>query len=114
MSTSSAYFHHHHHHQHTSPFDDTLEEDERMVEELLLPPLNSVSSSIPCSYHETGATLPLNSSSTSSFTTSDPFYLSQLQASQQAFAPNPATTQGVFAQNGRITQGSQFAMQTAF
>jgi len=109
MLTSNAAFHHHHY-PHTSPFDETLEEDERMVEDLLLPPPNSACSSISSSFHEAGATFS-SSNTTSSFTTSDPFYL---QASQQAFAPNPATTQGLFAQNGRITQGSQFALQTAF
>jgi len=87
-----------------------------MVEELLLPPPNSATTSSTTIssffHHEMSVALP--SPNISSFTTSDPFYLSQLQASQQAFAPNPATAQSVFAKNGRITQGSQFALQTAF
>ena len=103
-----------HHYVHTSSFDDTVEEDERMVEELLLPPPNSALCIPPSTtpfFHES-STLP--SSNTSSFTTSDPFYLSQLQASQQPFAPNPATAHSFFAQNGRMTPGSQFALQAAF
>ena len=115
----TAFHHHHHQYHHTSPFDDTMmEEDERMVEELLLPPPSSASPTTPASpsFFEgtaAAATSPL-SASASLFTTSDPFYLSQLQASQQPFAPNPTAAQSVFAQNGRMTQGSRFALQAAF
>ncbi len=106
-----------HHHNYIS---DTMEEDERMVEELLLPSPNPASNSVPTTSSFTPshphAHLPPPSSCTPSntlFTTTDPFYLSQLQNSQQAFAPNPAVPQSIFAQNGKISQGSRFALQSA-
>lgn len=105
--------HYHHHHHHLPAFDDAFDEDERMVEELLLPPPTPAHNPAPPSpsfRHDLASpTSPLNT-----FTSSDPFYLSQLQASQQAFAPTPAAAQGFFAQNGRMAQGSGFALQTAF
>ena len=122
----SAFHLHHYHHHHPSAFDDTLEEDERMVEDLLLlpapapahpPHLSTACSAIspsPSFHGESTVVMLPSPTGTSSFTTSDPFYLSQLQASQQAFTPSPAAAQGLFAQNGRITPGSRFALQAAF
>ncbi|KAF9526733.1 hypothetical protein CPB83DRAFT_449975 [Crepidotus variabilis] len=45
--------------------------------------------------------------SSSLFTSTDPFYLAQLQASQQ---PPTSSSQSVFAQNGRMAQSSRFAL----
>jgi len=119
--TSISCGHHHNHY-----ISDTMEEDERMVEELLLPSPSPASNSIPTTPSSTfshpHAHLPSPSSfsfndpctpSNTAFTTTDPFYLSQIQISQQAFAPNPAVSQSIFAQNGRISQGSRFALQSA-
>ncbi len=112
-----------HHHNYIS---GTIEDDERMVEELLLPSPSSSSNSVPTTPSFTSshphahlpspASFSFNDLSTPSsntlFTTTDPFYLSQLQNSQQPFAPNPAVSQSIFAQNGRLSQGSQFALQS--
>jgi len=110
-----------HHHNY---IPDTMEEDERMVEELLLPSPSPVSNSVPTTPtftsshpHAHPASFSFNDLSTSSsntlFTTTDPFYLSQLQNSQQPFAPNPSVSQSIFAQNGRLPQGSWFALPSA-
>ena len=114
-----------HHHNYIS---GTIEDDERMVEELLLlpspssssnsvPTTPSFTSSHPHAHLPSPASFSFNDLSTPSsntlFTTTDPFYLSQLQNSQQPFAPNPAVSQSIFAQNGRLSQGSRFALQSA-
>ncbi|KAF9782128.1 hypothetical protein BJ322DRAFT_196553 [Thelephora terrestris] len=108
-----------HTHQRDCDMDD-MDEDERMVEELLL------SASPPSQFHgryshqransNSGymASPPTPSSPTihsdGHFTTSDPFYLAQLQQLQQQQAQNPfATTSSIFGQLGKPTQQSPFA-----
>ncbi|KAF8906754.1 hypothetical protein CPB84DRAFT_1769554 [Gymnopilus junonius] len=95
---------------------DETEEDERMVEELLIP-MSPASSSIPTSpsnstphlfsYSNTYSDPRPSSPATSLFTTTDPFYIAQLQALSQQSQPQ---TQTVFAQNGRLSQSSPFAV----
>lgn len=118
----------------SSTYLDDMEEDEKMVEDLLIPspPLSaSLSGSyfgsvfLPSNFHETqsspantnpgmftpGCTShnnfsdPPPSSPTSLFTTTDPFYLAQLQ-SLSNIHPH---SQSVFTQNARLTQNSPFA-----
>ena len=112
--------------------DTDMEEDERMVEELLIPsspvissPLNSLyrpttpthfipSSPLSPSF-QNGHAFPSTMTSPSQphpdpssvFTSTDPFYIAQLQASQSF---NNSSPQSVFSQNGRISQGSPFAI----
>lgn len=114
---------------------EDLEEDEKMVEDLLIPspPLSaSLSSShfgsvfLPSAFQEPQSSptntkagifnpaysshnnisdLPPSSPTASLFTTTDPFYLAQLQSLNNT-TPHP---QSVFAQNARLTQNSPFA-----
>ncbi|KAF8816501.1 hypothetical protein BYT27DRAFT_6396588 [Phlegmacium glaucopus] len=109
--------------------DHDMEEDERMVEELLIP-----SSPMSPSFHKPGtphfSTSPVSSSHISSssassqshsdlcspssvFTSTDPFYIAQLQASQSF---NNSSPQSPFSQNGHISPNSPFAipLQTQF
>lgn len=124
---------------HQQAFEDAMDEDERMmVEDLLIPssPAPSAPNHLP--YHNTPSS-PVASShffspasaiqsqsqvsvtasnphshyhaldqstNQSLFAATDPFYLAQLQASQQ---PSPSS-QSVFAQNGRMSQASRFAL----
>jgi hypothetical protein len=112
--------------------DTDMEEDERMVEELLIPssPVSSNSfykpstpqfstpfmPSSPVASSQNNSTFPsthtaLSSSSqshsdpSSVFTSTDPFYIAQLQASQSF---NKSSPQSVFSQNGQISQNSPF------
>ncbi|KAL1753789.1 hypothetical protein FB107DRAFT_276366 [Schizophyllum commune] len=93
--------------------DDDME-DERMVEDLLLPsqhqarspPQSPVPSKPFPAFPFSSPTSPLFPETTS-FATSDPFFLAQAQA--QA-APMPST---FFAQNGRPSQQSPFLMAQA-
>ncbi|TFK43044.1 hypothetical protein BDQ12DRAFT_661782 [Crucibulum laeve] len=108
---------------------DDMEEDERMVEELLMPssPMSNATPSnflfsqqIPPSpispltsypYPSSSSVAPSAYSAESSqslFTTTDPFYMAQLQASQNYSSP-----QSVFSQTGRPTQTSPFMKQQA-
>ena len=99
---------------------DDMDEDERMVEELLL------STSPPSQFPARHSHQRVNSSSgyvanpmmasspttysDSHFTTSDPFYLAQLQQLQQQQAQNPfTTTSSIIGQLGKPTQQSPFA-----
>ncbi|KAF9480222.1 hypothetical protein BDN70DRAFT_931890 [Pholiota conissans] len=129
----------------SSHYHDEMEEDERMVEELLLPsspyPGNhtaSSSSNYSSPYYSSSAYQspppqtpssayasptftepPPPSPSASLFTTTDPFYIAQAQASQ-AFSNNANVNfsnaqqqqqqQSGFAQNGRLSQSSPFAL----
>lgn len=133
----------------SSHYLDEMEEDERMVEELLLPsspysgsgsnatssnfsgfPTNSsfYSSSFQSSPQTPSSAYasptftepPPPSPSTSLFTSTDPFYIAQVQASQ-AFSNNANVNfsnaqqqqqqqQAGFAQNGRLSQSSPFAL----
>ena len=103
--------------------DTDMEEDERMVEELLIPssPVSSNSfykSSTPQFSTPFMPSSPVTSSfqtfpsashsdPSSVFTSTDPFYIAQLQASQSF---NNASPQSVFSQNGHISQNSPFAV----
>lgn len=115
--------------------DTEMEEDERMVEELLIPsspvssnsfykpatpqfstpfiPSSPVSSSFQSNhtFPSTHSTLSSSSHShsdpSSTFTSTDPFYIAQLQASQSF---NNSSPQSVFSQNGHISQSSPFAV----
>lgn len=113
--------------------DTDMEEDERMVEELLIPsspissnsfyksstpqfsapfmPSSPVSSSFQSNHTSTLSSA--HSDPSSVFTTTDPFYIAQLQASQSF---NNSSPQSVFSQNGHISQGSPFAapLQTQY
>ncbi|KAG6861493.1 hypothetical protein C0995_015920 [Termitomyces sp. Mi166 len=98
---------------------DDMEEDERMVEDLLLPRSPNSSStlqfSLPLSTRPTTHLSSNNqiseSSSTSSFTSTDPFYLAQLQAQPQ----NPPTaTYSPFAELGKLPQHSPFSPTSAY
>jgi hypothetical protein len=102
--------------------DTDMEEDERMVEELLIPssPISSNSfykSSAPQFSAPFMPSSPVLSSShsdpSSVFTSTDPFYIAQLQASQSF---NNSSPQSVFSQNGHISQSSPFAapLQTQY
>ena len=105
--------------------DTDMEEDERMVEELLIPssplassnafyksntphfstpfmPSSPVTSSFPNNHMISPQSHPDPSSV---FTSTDPFYIAQLQASQSFNNP----PQSVFSQNGHISQSSPFA-----
>jgi len=109
-----------------------MEEDERMVEELLMPSSPMVSASSSMSHYSYSNPMPSSpvapSPSTgffsthphhhhhhhhhsnepqSLFTSQDPFYLAQLQASSQPFASSQ--NMSGFAQHGRIAPGSRFA-----
>ncbi|KAG6853226.1 hypothetical protein C0991_005893 [Blastosporella zonata] len=87
---------------------DDMEEDERMVEDLLIPrsptastlqySLSSWSKSHYTSSNQT-------SDSSSSFTTTDPFYLAQFQGQHQKTAP----TYSAFAELGKLPQQSPFS-----
>ena len=102
--------------------DTDMEEDERMVEELLIPsspvpsnsfyksntphfmPSSPVSSSLQ-NNHTFPSTMSQSHSDPSVFTSTDPFYIAQLQASQTF---NNSSPQSVFSQNGLISQTSPF------
>jgi len=95
---------------------DEMDEDEQMVEDLVTPssPM-STSAAVPnftISHHRRSSTSSHagithnsypESSPASLFTTTDPFYIAQLQAAQN---PQPATS--IFAQSGRPAQHSPF------
>ena len=118
--------------------DTDMEEDERMVEELLIPsspvssnsfyksgtphfatpymPSSPVSSSLqqnnhpfPSTHHSMSMSQP-HSDPSSVFTSTDPFYIAQLQAA------NNSSPQSVFSQNGHISQSSPFttSLQTQY
>jgi hypothetical protein len=110
--------------------DIDMEEDERMVEELLIPaspvPSNSFyksstphfsmpSSPVTTSNHAFPSTsmTQTHSDPSSVFTSTDPFYMAQLQASQTF---NNSSPQSVFSQNGHISQSSPFTtpLQTQY
>ncbi|KAF9468777.1 hypothetical protein BDZ94DRAFT_1244568 [Collybia nuda] len=85
-----------------------MEEDERMVEDLLLPssPMSATTNS-PLAGSATQYSSYTNSefdSPSSSFTSADPFYLAQAQASQNY----NAASQSAFSQYGRPQQQSPF------
>ena len=92
---------------HSWPVDE-MDEDEQMVEDLLAPssPMTSPSlaytsrspQSFPLTYNSYN-----EASSGSSFTSTDPFYLAQVQASQ-----NPQPTLSIFTQSGRPAHTSPF------
>ncbi|KDR74446.1 hypothetical protein GALMADRAFT_141483 [Galerina marginata CBS 339.88] len=120
----------------SSTYLDDMEEDERMVEELLIPSsptLPSVSgshfgNSFPTSTSASSNSFSQNNTNNngfssynhvysepspssptangSLFTTTDPFYIAQLQASNNTAPQSPS----VFAQNGRLAQSSPFAL----
>ncbi|PPQ99683.1 hypothetical protein CVT26_009109 [Gymnopilus dilepis] len=112
----------------SSAYMDDMEEDERMVEELLIPASPTLGSVSGSHYGNPPATFSLTtahntdsnmysvcerpsepsptSPSTSAFTSTDPFYLAQLQALANP-TPQP---QSIFAQNGRLAQNSPFAL----
>ncbi|KDR68373.1 hypothetical protein GALMADRAFT_231333 [Galerina marginata CBS 339.88] len=125
----------------SSTYLDETEEDERMVEDLLIPlsaPLSDPATPSPqfeqelpsssSSASQAHITLPYqintnpfpsysyasdpaaSSPTTSLFATTDPFYIAQLQAASQQHAQS----QSVFAQNGRLTQNSPFALPTQY
>lgn len=118
--------------------DTDMEEDERMVEELLIPsspvssnsfyksstphfstpfmPSSPVSSSLQnnhISFPSTSSMTQSHSDPSSVFTSTDPFYIAQLQASQTF---NNSSPQSVFSQNGHISQSSPFTtpLQTQY
>jgi len=95
---------------------DEMDEDEQMVEDLVTP--SSPMSTSATSSNFTFTHRPMSSSSSSRspttsaqnpfqdaslFTTTDPFYIAQLQASQ-----NPEPSSSVFAQSGRPAARSPF------
>lgn len=91
---------------------DEMDEDEQMVEDLLVPssPM-SASATMPNFAHTSRSAQPSSSnynsyneaSAGSSFTSTDPFYIAQVQASQ-----NPQPTHSIFAQSGRPAHTSPF------
>ncbi|KAF8876286.1 hypothetical protein CPB84DRAFT_1852991 [Gymnopilus junonius] len=111
----------------SSTYMDDMEEDEKMVEDLLIPSSPTLSSVSGSQFGNPSASFsmtphphidsnvypsyenlsePSPSPTTSLFTSTDPFYIAQLQASN---SPIPQS-QSVFAQNGRLTQNSPFAV----
>lgn len=121
----------------SSSYANDMDEDEMMVEELLLPSsqfdnsyasssssstsyqspmpspipshsqMNAVSFSSYNSYPD-----PTPSSPTASlFTTTDPFYIAQLQSLNN---PPSHQSQSIFAQNGRLSQNSPFALPSQY
>lgn len=118
--------------QRMAEFDNDMEEDERMVEELLIPSSPVISNSFykPVNPHLSASSTPSSpmspsfqnshnhsispsqsftdsSSPSSVFTSTDPFYMAQLQASQSYSNTSP---QSVFSQNGHISQSSPFSI----
>jgi hypothetical protein len=87
---------------------DEMDEDEQMVEDLVTPssPM-ATSATVPnfsFAHHQqtSSSPSPYSESPTSSlFTSTDPFYMAQLQTAQ-----NP--TPSIFAQSGRLSQHSPF------
>ncbi|KAJ6567266.1 hypothetical protein DFH09DRAFT_832766, partial [Mycena vulgaris] len=94
-------------------FRDEMEEDERMVEDLLIP----TSPMSPKQQQHSGAgraqqsspTYPASEAAPSLFTTTDPFYMAQLQAAQNYVAPP-----SVFSQAAFPSQQSPFMMHSNF
>ncbi|GLB33393.1 hypothetical protein LshimejAT787_0102770 [Lyophyllum shimeji] len=94
-----------------SSFDrrDDVDEDERMVEDLLIPcsPMSATSSalqfSLPGSKSHFISNSQTSETSSSSFTSTDPFYIAQSQA--QYPSPSPQST---FTQLGQLPQQSPF------
>jgi hypothetical protein len=94
-------------------FRDETEEDERMVEDLLIP-----TSPMSAKQQNAGAGRPQQTSPTYSsseaapslFTTTDPFYMAQLQAAQNYGVAPPS----VFSQAAFPSQQSPFMMHTNF
>ncbi|KAJ7162615.1 hypothetical protein C8R43DRAFT_303884 [Mycena crocata] len=98
-------------------FRDEMEEDERMVEDLLIPasPMSpkqqptaavrsqQTSPSYPATYQP-------SDTSSSLFTTTDPFYMAQLQAAQNYSVAPPS----VFSQAAFPSQQSPFMMHSNF
>lgn len=99
---------------------DEMDEDEQMVEELLTPssPMSSSITTTTPNFISPHQQIPFvarspispihnnmyaESSPSSLFTTTDPFYIAQLQASQ-----NPQPSNSIFAQAGRPAQHSPF------
>jgi hypothetical protein len=102
---------------------DESDEDERMVEDLLYPssPVSSGPPSTPASSQFIQYGLPLSGTagypssppsprfhSDSQFTTTDPFYLAQLQM-QHEQAQNPFSSSSFFSQLGKPTPHSPFS-----
>ncbi|KIM83977.1 hypothetical protein PILCRDRAFT_421045 [Piloderma croceum F 1598] len=94
---------------------DEMDEDEQMVEDLVTPS-SPMSTSVPnftISHHQRSSSTSSHSGisqnsypeppSASLFTTTDPFYIAQLQAAQ-----NPQQATSIFAQSGRPAQHSPF------
>ncbi|KAH9483125.1 hypothetical protein JR316_0005226 [Psilocybe cubensis] len=117
----------------SSTYANEMDEDERLVEELLMPSsqfdnnyasssssATSLSSPIPCqspmnsvsfsSYNPYPDPMP-SSPTTSLFTTTDPFYIAQLQSLNNSSSQQ---SQSVFAQNGRLSQNSPFALASQY
>ncbi|KAJ7122829.1 hypothetical protein C8R44DRAFT_621711 [Mycena epipterygia] len=88
-------------------FRDEMEEDERMVEDLLIPtsPMSpKQQNSAAVRSHQTSPTYPSSETSPSLFTTTDPFYMAQLQAAQN-YGVSPSS---VFSQAAFPSQQSPF------
>jgi hypothetical protein len=94
-------------------FRDETEEDERMVEDLLIPtsPMSPKQQTAAAgrSQQQSSPTYPPSDSS-SLFTTTDPFYMAQLQAAQNYGVAPPS----VFSQAAFPTQQSPFMVHSNF
>ncbi|KAJ7367901.1 hypothetical protein DFH08DRAFT_946877 [Mycena albidolilacea] len=92
---------------------DEMEEDERMVEDLLIPtsPMSSPMSAKPQTpAGRSQQTSPMSQPDTSLFTTTDPFYMAQLQAAQNYGVSQPS----VFSQSAFPSQQSPFIIHSSF
>jgi len=90
-----------------------MEEDERMVEDLLIPtsPMSSPMSAKPHTpAKQTSVSAYPTSPDTSLFTTTDPFYIAQLQAAQNYGVSPPS----VFSQAAFPSQQSPFMIHSNF
>lgn len=112
--------------------NDDMEDDERMVEELLIPssPMATYPTPSPSAHHCMSSNFyappasptyfttcmypappAMSEPAPSLFTSTDPFYMAQVQAAQNNYS---SSQQSVFAQSGCPSQGSPFIRQQQF
>lgn len=110
----------------SSTYANEMDEDERMVEELLMPssqfdngfasspspiPSHSQMNAMSFSSYDSYPDPMPSSPPTSLFTTTDPFYIAQMQSLNNSSSHQ---SQSVFAQNGRLSQSSPFALPSQY
>ncbi|KAJ7477130.1 hypothetical protein B0H11DRAFT_1633087, partial [Mycena galericulata] len=94
-------------------FRDETDEDERMVEDLLIPtsPMSPKQPTVAAGRsQQSSSTYPSSDPTSSLFTTTDPFYMAQLQAAQNYGVSPPS----VFSQAAFPSQQSPFVMHSNY